>query len=120
MVLICSTSEGSLSIVDTHAISSELKGQCRNGVVVHGLNAATALARTTNWLFARIFGSAAMVEDELAILIPEHSIPIDCGRSSNNKQAITVSGDTPNPSQTHRVRRWSGPCPPTLPAHVGW
>jgi len=66
-VLICSTSEGSLSIVDTHAVSSDLNGDCRNDVIVHCLNTVTALAGITNWLFVRMFGTAAVVEHELAI-----------------------------------------------------
>jgi len=82
-VLICSTSEGSLSIVDTHAVSDQLKGDCTNGVIVQCLNTVTALAAVTNWLFARLFRSVVEVQHELAIIIPQHTIVDDQNATSS-------------------------------------
>lgn len=100
-VLICSTSEGSLSVVDTHAVSSYLNGDCRNGVIVHCLNTVTALAGITNWLFARLFGTAVMVEHELAILVPEHDAAVGySGSASGDEQTVTLVENTSKPAQT--------------------
>lgn len=100
-VLICSTSEGSLSVVDTHAVSSYLNGDCRNGVNVHCLNTVTALAGITNWLFARLFGTAVMVEHELAILVPEHDAAVGYSVSaSGDEQTVTLVENTSKPAQT--------------------
>ena len=99
-VLTCSISEGSLSTDDTHAVSSELKDDCRNGVIVRCLNTVTALAGITNWLFARMFGTAVMIEHDLAILVPGHGGGVcSSGRASNDEQTLTVFGNTPNSAQ---------------------
>ena len=66
-VLICSVGDGMLYVVDSHAVSDELKGDCKNGVVVQCLHTITAVAAVSNWLFARLFGHIVMAAVPMSI-----------------------------------------------------
>ena len=91
-VLLCSVGDGVLYVVDTHAVSDKLKGDCKNGVVVQCLHTSTEVAAVSNWLFARLFGTHSHVEHEFAIMMPGAADDTDDNPASQDlfSQSCTV------------------------------
>jgi len=93
VLLICKTAVSSLTVVDTNAVSSELKGDCKNGDIVHSRCPANALAAISNWIFSRLFRTALMFQHELAILTPQLSSASPSEPACQQQQELTVAPD---------------------------
>jgi hypothetical protein len=106
----CSTQQGSLTVIDTHAVSEEYNGDNVNRVVVCSLDVKTAVAAVSNWLFRRLC-NGTQVRHELGVLKPfdsnirplghlvltsstdVESSPVDQGPVSRSQSPLTTHVD---------------------------
>ena len=101
-------------VVDTHAVSNELKGDCKNGVIFQCLHTVTVVAAVSSWLFARLFGTSAQVEHEMAIMIARPAV--DSDENTASQELFSQSSTTGDVSASVADSAFIEPLP--IPATV--